>query len=295
MPVSRTSQLKPRHAREHAAVRPGTARPDHHLVEPEAHLEALRHEFLHAAHVSEAANRIRPAPGNGVAATSFAGEDLCLALHLGGHVRAGRHDPQRLDAHQPEEEVVAVGVFPEAVRHPLLDDEAAAEAFLDRGRQRDTAVVALRCAARDERVGDLRPGHPRPGTRACASCSPRKQPELVVPLDPDFGPVAAWALGGQRGTEARQQFKGRRSGRVPAAWKTGQIHARHSPSGDRESPFRQPAPPGDCVIRGARTCTSRARRAGWRHAAVDDSLGGHQPGASCVRLLLSSPDSSFRP
>ena len=118
------------------------------MVEADAHVGALRHQFLHATHVAEAANRVGTAARNGVAAPALAGEHLRFALHLGRHVGACRHDPQRLDAHQPEEEVIATGVLPEAVRHPFLDDEPAAEALLDRGREGDAAVIALRCAAR---------------------------------------------------------------------------------------------------------------------------------------------------
>ena len=131
---------------------------------------------------------------------------------------------ERLDAHQPEQEVVAARVLAERAGHALLDDEAAPEPFLHRRCQRDAAMVALRRAAGDQRVGALRQRVGDEELELARLVAARKQAELIVALDPDVRPAAVRALAASAG-EARQQLERRRGIRIAAPRKTGQIHS----------------------------------------------------------------------
>ena len=76
----------------------------------EAVLEGLLLQLLGAGDVAEAAERVRAAAGNDVALAALGGERVGHLLHRRGHVGAGRHDRDRLDAQQAEQEMVAAAL-----------------------------------------------------------------------------------------------------------------------------------------------------------------------------------------
>ena len=209
---------------QHAAVRPRAAGADDHVVHRDAPLEPLLQQLLHAGDVAEAADRVGAAERDHVGAAAQRRHGVGLRLHLGRQVGAGRDDAERLDAHQPEQEVVAGPVLAERAGHPLLDHEAAPEAFLHRRGQRDPAMVALRRAARDQRVGALRQRVGDQELELARLVAAGKQAELIVALDPDLGPAAVRALRRQPRGEARQRLERRGCGGVATAREAGQVH-----------------------------------------------------------------------
>jgi hypothetical protein len=137
--------------------------------------------------------------------------------------------------------VVAVALRVVAAGHPLLDDEAALQPFLHRRRERDAAVVRLRRAAGDQRVGAFGQGRGDQELELARLVAAGKEAEQVVALDPDLGAAPARTLRRERGAEARQRLERRRSGGVAAAGKAGKVHGavQGSWSGDCQTGLRQ--------------------------------------------------------
>ena len=211
-------------SRQQAAMRARTARPQHDAVEVHADLETLRHQLLCAGHIAQTAERIGAAAGHHIGLASNCSQFVCHALHCRGHVGARGYHGDLLDAHQPEQKVVAAALRVVAAGHALLDDEAAFQAFLDRCGQRDAAVVGLRRTAGHQRVGALgqRIGHQE--LKLAGFVTARKKSQQVVALDPDLGTAPARAGRGQCGRKARHGFEWRGMGGVAAARETGQVH-----------------------------------------------------------------------
>ena len=215
-------------ARRHAAMRARAARADDDGIERQPHVEPLLLHLLHAGDVAQAADRVRAAARDDVALAAVRGEFLGDLRHGGAHVRAARHHGDGLDAHQLEHEVVAAGFLPVAVGHALLDHEAALQPFLDRGGERDAAMVGLRRAAGDQRVGALRQRVGRQELELAGLVAAGEQAQQVVALDPDLRADAARAARRQCLGEMRQQLDRRGSMGVAATRKTGQIHSINS-------------------------------------------------------------------
>ena len=199
------------------AVGARTARPDHHVIDTQAHFGQLLLKLLRAIHVAQPADRVRPAARHDVGLTTQRPDFVGRLFHCLGHVAAARHHGDRLHAHQPVHEVVPGGVRLVAARNALLDHETALQALLDRGGKRDAAMIGLRRAAGNQRIG-------APGKRIAhqelqlARLVPaRIKPQHIVALDPD--PRAA-----KRPGEVRQELQGRWPLGVAAAGKTAQIH-----------------------------------------------------------------------
>ena len=192
---------------------------------------------------------------------------------------AGRHDRDRLDAEQAEHEVVAVALRVVAAGHPLLDDEAALQPFLHRRREGDAAVVRLRRAAGDQRVGAFgeRIGHQELELAGLVAAG--EEAEQVVALDPDLGAAAAGALRRERGAEARQGLERRRPGGVAAAGEAGEVHGAGggrkgsivvragSAAGAAASPSRTPPASGCARRRRDRSAPPSRRRCPCRPRA----------------------------
>jgi hypothetical protein len=189
MPTIGVATFSPEKAGDQAAVRARAARADDDPVEGEPHLEALLLQLLRAGDVAEAAERVRAAAGNDVGLAAFGGERVGHFLHRLAHVAAGRHDRDRLDAEQAEHEMVAVALRVVAAGDPLLDDEAALQPFLHRRGQGDAAMVRLRRAAGDERVGSLRPARRRTRNSSLrVLLPPGKRPSRSSRLTQTSGP-----------------------------------------------------------------------------------------------------------
>ena len=199
------------------AVGTRATRTDDHVINPEAHFGQLLLQLLRAIHVAQPADRVRPAARHNVGLAAQRPDFVGGLFHRLGHVAAGRHHRDRLHAHQPIQEIVARGVRLVAARYPLLDDKPALQAFLDCGRQRDAAVVGLRCPAGNQRIRTLGERIAHQELELAGLVSARIQAQHIVALDPD--PRAA-----KRSREVRQKLKGRRPLGVAAAGETAQIH-----------------------------------------------------------------------
>src|SRR5579883_3097803 len=206
------------------------ARADNHGVERHAHVEPLLLHLLHAGDVAQAADRVRAAARDDVALAAERGELLGDFRHRGTHVGAARHDGDGLDAHQLEHEVVAAGFLLVAVRYALLDHEAGLQPLLDRGGQRNSAMVGLRRTAGDQRIGALRQRIGRQELELARLVAAREQAEHVVALDPDGGADAARAGLRQSLGEVRQELDRGGERGVATTRKTGQIHCDQTPA-----------------------------------------------------------------
>ena len=148
------------------------------------HLVQLLLQLLHARDVAEASERVRSSAGDHVALAPLLLEVPGDVLHRRAHVTSAWHDHDVLDAHEPEQEVVAAGVRVVAARDPLLDHEAALEALLDRRGERDAAVVGLRGAAGHQGVGALGQRVGDEELELAGLVAAGREPELVISLDP---------------------------------------------------------------------------------------------------------------
>jgi hypothetical protein len=187
-------------------------------VEPNAQVERLREDFLGAAHVAQRAQRVGPAAGNHVGLASQRGHLVGDLLHFRGEVDAALHDRDGLDAEQAKQEVVAARVGVVAVRHALLEDQPAFQALLDRGGQRETAVVRLNRAARDQRIGALRQrvsDEEFQLSRLVAAAGEAKQ---VVALDVEVGTA-------EQGGQPFQFLQRRPALGIPPPGETCEVHA----------------------------------------------------------------------
>ena len=200
-------------------MRAGTARNQNDPVDLRALLEELLLQFLRAGDIAQAAERVGAAAGNNVAFAARRRELIGHLLHCLGHVGAARHDRYRLHPQQAKQEMVAAGILLETMGNPLLDHEAAFQAFLDRCGQGDAAMVGLRCATGNECVGALRQcvGHQKLQLAGLVAAGEKSQ--HVVAFDPDVGTSSPRRQGCQCLREARQKFQRRGAGAVAATGK----------------------------------------------------------------------------
>ena len=175
--------------------------------------------------IAQPADRIRAAARNDVALATERGDFLGDPRHRGTHVRTAGHHGDGFDAHQLEHEVVAAGLLAVAAGHALLDHEAALEPFLDRGGERDAAMIGLRRAAGDQRIGALRQRVCRQELELARLVAAGEEAQQIVALDPDLRADAARAARRQCLGEVRQQLDRRGGMGVAATRKTGQIHS----------------------------------------------------------------------
>src|SRR6185437_6494152 len=108
-----------------------------------------------------------------------------------------------------------------AAGDPLLDHEAALEALLDRGREGAAAVIGLRRAAGDQRIGAVLQGIGGEVLELAGLVAAGEQTQHVVALDPDLRTGAARAARGQRLAEMRQLLDRRGERGVATTRKTG--------------------------------------------------------------------------
>ena len=189
-----------------------TARADDEAVDLNALLEKLLLQLLRASHITQATQCVGAAAGQDVALAASSRQFVGNALHRGGHIGAGGHHGDGLDAQQAEQKVVAVGTLGKTAGHALLDHKAAAQAFLDRSGHGDAAMVGLRRAAGDQGVGALRQRLGNQELQLARLVATRRQAEQVVTLDSDVRST-------QRLREAGQKLERRRAGCVAAASK----------------------------------------------------------------------------
>ena len=204
-------------ADDEAGVGPGAARRDDEVIEGDALIEALGQQLLGAGDIAERAARVRSPAGNGVAEPSGGDEVGKLGGHRGGKVAAPCDDGDALDAHQVEQQVVAAGIGAVAAGHALLDDEAALEALADRGGKCQAAVVRLRRADRDERVGSLGERVGDEELELARLIAAAGEAEQVVALEPQLGATEVTR-------QVRQRFERGRAGGIAAARKAGEVH-----------------------------------------------------------------------
>ena len=204
------------------------ARADHDGIERQPHVQPLLLHFLHAGDIAQAADRVRAATRDDVALAAERGDFLRNLRHGRAHVRTAGHHGDGFDAHQLEHEIVAAGILPVAAGYALLDHEAALEPFLDRGREGDAAMIGLRRAAGDQRVGTLCQRIRSEELELAGLVAAGKEAQQIVTLDPDLRTDAARATRRQGLGKVRKQLNRRGGMSVAATRKTGQIHSINS-------------------------------------------------------------------
>ena len=128
------------------------------MVEVDAHVEHLLHDFLSAANIAESADLVRSTAGDDVGLLAFSAELFGHLFHFGEHGGAAGHHGDALHAEELEEEVVAGSVFLVAAGHAFFENEVAVEAFMHGPGKGEAAVVGLHGAAGDDGVGTLGEG-----------------------------------------------------------------------------------------------------------------------------------------
>jgi len=104
-------------------------------------------------------------------------------------VGAGRHDRNRLDAEQAEQEVVAARMPVVAAGHSLLEQEPAVQSFARRRGERQPAMIGLDRSDREQRIGALRQGVGDQELELARLVAAAGEASEIVALDVDVGPA----------------------------------------------------------------------------------------------------------
>src|SRR5260370_2598023 len=204
------------------------ARANHESIERQLHVQPLLLHFLYAHDIAQPANRVRTATRDDVALATERGDLLRNLRHCRAHIRTAGYHGGVLDAHQLEHEIVAASFLPVAAGYALLDHEAALEPFLDRGGEGDAAMIGLRRAAGDQRIGTLCQRIRRQELKFAGLVAAGKEAQQIVTLDPDLRTDAARATCRQCFGKVRKQLNRRGGMSVAATRKTGQIQSINS-------------------------------------------------------------------
>src|SRR4029453_5522567 len=132
----------------------------------------------------------------------------------------------------------AAGLLLVAAGDALLDHEAAFQPFLDRCREGDAAMVGLRRAAGDQRVGALGQRVRSEEFELAGLVAAGEEAQQVVTLDPDLRADAARAARRQGLGEVRKWLDGRGGGGVATTRKTSQVHSSNSSEAAQALAFR---------------------------------------------------------
>ena len=143
---------------DHAGMGTGGAGGHEHMVEVDAHVEHLLHDFLSAAHVAESADLVGSAAGGDVGLLAFSAELFGHLFHFFEHGGAAGHNGDALHAEELEQEVVAGSFGAVAAGHAFFENEVAVEAFMHGPGKGEAAVVGLHGTAGDDGIGTLGEG-----------------------------------------------------------------------------------------------------------------------------------------